>query len=160
MIEWLLLNAKLSNILAISWQEQINFQWDDDDVLFVLDQHAELDFYSASSLKQQSGGRHIAPLEHIILIPSQCCVLSEEAINTNFIVFGLTWPGIKPTIYLTRGEHANHYNRVLSWYIDVINTTSLTTILLWLITKKLHIHAFDRNQNRFNITGINFINDL
>jgi hypothetical protein len=30
-----------------------------------------LDFYSASSLKQQSAGRHVAPLGHIILIPSQ-----------------------------------------------------------------------------------------
>jgi hypothetical protein len=49
----------------------INFQWDDDEVRFVLDQHAELDFYSASSLKQQSAGRHVAPLGHIILIPSQ-----------------------------------------------------------------------------------------
>jgi hypothetical protein len=38
---------------------------------FVLDQHAELDFYSARSLKQQFAGRHIAPLEHIILISSQ-----------------------------------------------------------------------------------------
>jgi hypothetical protein len=38
---------------------------------FVLDQHAELDFYSASSLKRQSAGRHVAPLGHIILIPSQ-----------------------------------------------------------------------------------------
>jgi hypothetical protein len=28
-------------------------------------------FHSASSLKQQSAGRHIVPLEHIILIPSQ-----------------------------------------------------------------------------------------
>jgi hypothetical protein len=37
----------------------------------VLDQHAELDFYSSSSLKQQSAGRHIAPLGYIILIPSQ-----------------------------------------------------------------------------------------
>jgi hypothetical protein len=36
-----------------------------------LDQHAELDFYSASSLKHQSEGIHIAPLGHIILIPSQ-----------------------------------------------------------------------------------------
>jgi hypothetical protein len=27
--------------------------------------------YSASSLKQQSAGRHVAPLGHIILIPSQ-----------------------------------------------------------------------------------------
>jgi len=33
--------------------------------------HAELDFYSASSLKQQSTGRHVAPFGHIILIPSQ-----------------------------------------------------------------------------------------
>jgi uncharacterized membrane-anchored protein YjiN (DUF445 family) len=28
-------------------------------------------FYSASSLKQQSVGRHVAPLGHIILIPCQ-----------------------------------------------------------------------------------------
>jgi hypothetical protein len=38
---------------------------------FVLDQHAELDFNSASSLKRQSADRHVAPLGHIILIPSQ-----------------------------------------------------------------------------------------
>jgi hypothetical protein len=30
-----------------------------------------LDFYSASSLKQQSAGRHVAPLGHSILIPSK-----------------------------------------------------------------------------------------
>jgi len=48
----------------------VNFQYDDE-VRFVLDQHAELDFYSASSLKQQSTGRLVAPLGHIILIPSQ-----------------------------------------------------------------------------------------
>jgi hypothetical protein len=33
--------------------------------------YAELDFYSASSLKQQSEDSHVAPLGHIILIPSQ-----------------------------------------------------------------------------------------
>jgi hypothetical protein len=94
---------------SISWQEQVNFQWDDDEVRFVLDQHTELDFYSASSLKQQSVGRHIAPLWHIILIPSQpvfvlspwCCMLSGEATNTNFIVFSLTRPGLEPTSTLT-----------------------------------------------------------
>jgi hypothetical protein len=48
-----------------------NVQWDDDVVCFVLDQHAALDFYSASSLKQQSADKHVAPLGHIILIPSQ-----------------------------------------------------------------------------------------
>jgi hypothetical protein len=29
---------------AISWQEQVNFQWDGDEILFVLDQQAELVF--------------------------------------------------------------------------------------------------------------------
>ena len=48
-----------------------SFQRDDDDVCFVLDQHAELDFYSPSSLKQQSAGRNVAPFGHIILISSQ-----------------------------------------------------------------------------------------
>jgi hypothetical protein len=56
---------------AISCREQVNIQWDDDEVRFVLDQHTELDFYSVSSLKEQSAGRHVAPLRHIILIPSQ-----------------------------------------------------------------------------------------
>ena len=35
--------------------------------------------------------------------------ISGEATRTNFIVFGLTWPGLEPTIYRTRGEHANQY---------------------------------------------------
>jgi len=30
-----------------------------------------MDFYSSSSLKLQSAGRHVAPLGHIILIPRQ-----------------------------------------------------------------------------------------
>ena len=37
---WLLSNANFS---AISWQEQIIFQWDGDDVRFVQDKHAYLD---------------------------------------------------------------------------------------------------------------------
>jgi hypothetical protein len=44
------------------------FQWNDGDVRFVLDQHAELDFFTASSLKQQSVGKCVAPLGHIILV--------------------------------------------------------------------------------------------
>jgi predicted alpha/beta hydrolase len=71
--EWVSDWRQFCNFSAISWREQVNFQWDDDDDegRFVLDQHAELDFYSASSLKQQSTSRHVAPLGHIILIPSQ-----------------------------------------------------------------------------------------
>ena len=60
----------IQQFLAILWREQVYFQWDDDEIRFFLDQH-ELDFYSANSLKQQSAGRHVAPLGHIILIPSQ-----------------------------------------------------------------------------------------
>ena len=56
---------------SISWWEQDSFRWDDGEVCFVLDQHAQLNFYSSSSLKQQSADRHVAPLKHIILIPSQ-----------------------------------------------------------------------------------------
>jgi len=82
-----------------------------------------LEFYSASSLKQQSTGRHVAPLGHIILIPRQpvfalspyCRVLSGEAGNFNFIVFGLTTSGLEPTIYHTRGEHAN--NTLPMWFL-------------------------------------------
>ena len=70
--EWVIVVwCQFRNFSAILWWEQFNFQWDDDEVHFVLDQHAKLDFYSASSLKQQSVGRHVAPLWHIILIPSQ-----------------------------------------------------------------------------------------
>ena len=54
---------------AISLREQIIF-WCDDYFPFVQDQHAELDFYSANSLKQQSVGIHVTPLGHIILIQS------------------------------------------------------------------------------------------
>ena len=32
-------------------------------------------------------------------------MLSGEATNTIFIVFGLTRPGLEPTIYGTRGDH-------------------------------------------------------
>ena len=49
---------------------QINFLWGDE-IRFVLDQRAELDFYSASSLKQQSSGWHVAPLGHTVMVPRQ-----------------------------------------------------------------------------------------
>jgi hypothetical protein len=43
-----------------------------------------LDFYSASSLKQQSTDRHVASLEHIILIPSQ--LLSNLVMLITFLL--------------------------------------------------------------------------
>ena len=64
-------NANPAIFKAISWREQFNFQRDDDEVHFALDQNAEVDFYSVSPLKQQSADRHVAPLGHNILILSQ-----------------------------------------------------------------------------------------
>jgi len=46
-------------------------QWNDDDVCFVLVPTRLVGFYNATSPKQHSTSRHVAPLEHIILIPSQ-----------------------------------------------------------------------------------------
>ena len=42
--------------------------WDGSDVCFVLDQHILLNFSSARSLKQQSVGRHVTPLGHILIL--------------------------------------------------------------------------------------------
>jgi hypothetical protein len=76
-----------------------------------------LDYFNTNALKQQSAERYFVPLGHIILIPGQPVfalspyrfVLSGEATNTIFIVFGLTRSGFEPKIYHTRGEHANDY---------------------------------------------------
>jgi hypothetical protein len=66
-----------TNLSAILWREQVKFHWDNNEVRFVLDQHAELDFNNDSWLKQQSAGKHVTPLGHIFLIPSQpICVPS------------------------------------------------------------------------------------
>ena len=54
MSEWVLFNANSANFQLYHGEEQVNFQRDDDEVHFILDQHAELDFYSARPLKQQS----------------------------------------------------------------------------------------------------------
>ena len=48
MSEWVLVKANSAIVLDLSWRKQVNCQWDDDDVRFVLDQHTELNFYSAS----------------------------------------------------------------------------------------------------------------
>jgi hypothetical protein len=66
-IEWVS-DRCLTPIQLYHGENKLILQWDDDEVRFVLDQHAELDFYSVSSLKQPSTGRHVAPLGHIILI--------------------------------------------------------------------------------------------
>ena len=64
--------------------------------------------HSASSLKQKSADRHVAPLGHIIPIPSQpvFLFLLNAGRSTKYQLNSL---GLEPTIYRTRGEHANDY---------------------------------------------------
>jgi hypothetical protein len=65
-------------------------------------------------------GRNVAPLQHIILIPSQpifdlapqWCVLSGDTATTNFIVFALTQQRLEPTIY-----HINPLTATLYVYV-------------------------------------------
>ena len=56
----------MSNLSAISWREQVTLN-----VCFVLDQHAQQDLYSTSSMKQQPAGRHVTPFGHSMLFSSQ-----------------------------------------------------------------------------------------
>ena len=59
-------------------------------------------------------------------------MVSGEAPHTNFIVFGLTRPGLEPTIYRTRGEQDNHgtidaVSKVLAHFVNlcyVVNVES------------------------------------
>ena len=89
----------MNNFSAISWWEQVilDHWWDDNDVCFVLDQHAYLDFYSASSLKQQSTSQHHFTKDTLSWFwasqSPECCVLSGEAANTNFIVLWFNLSG-------------------------------------------------------------------
>jgi hypothetical protein len=56
-------------------------------------------------------------------------MLSREATNINFIVFGLTQSGFEPTIYRTRDEYANYY------------TTDVGTILKMETIVELQVHV-------------------
>ena len=80
-----------------------------------------------------SPGKDMLPHSwHIILIPSQpvfalspsCCVLRGEATNTDS-VFGFTRLGLEPMIYLTWGEHPNHYttDTVITNYLSIVTKT-------------------------------------
>ena len=101
-------------ISTTSWRERVNFQSDNDEVRFVLVQHAELDFNVLAHWNNSPRVDMSLHTGHIILIPvlaptPQCHVLSGEATHTNCIVFGLTRPSLEPTIYHTRDDHTNQY---------------------------------------------------
>jgi hypothetical protein len=56
-----------------------------------------------------TNGHYLDSEQNSLALLRECYVLSGEAVDANFIVFGLTRPGLELTIYCTRGEHANQY---------------------------------------------------
>ena len=108
--EWVSATHYFSVIL---WWELVNFQWDDDEVRFVLDQN---ECKLTEAIVQD---RHIEQLGHIILIPSQpvfafspwCCVFSGEATNTKMysLWFDPICARTHDVPHSRYGEHANNY---------------------------------------------------
>ena len=68
--EWLLFSANSAIFQLYHGENKLIFQWDDDKVHFVLNQHAKLDLYGTSSLKQQSVDKRVTQLGHFFSIPS------------------------------------------------------------------------------------------
>jgi hypothetical protein len=68
--------------------------------------------------QQQSSGKYVAQLRHIILIPSQSVfdltpfkyTLLEKRHIPISLLFGLTPPFLELKIYSIRGTHNNNYN--------------------------------------------------
>ena len=139
----------MSNFSAISWREQVTFWWDDDDVFIVLDQHAELDFYSASSLNNspllQSDTFFLILTSRLLLLSAVC--LSDK--YQFFIVFGLTRPGLELLIYHTWGKPANHYttDAIVSCNWPWMNESNTLLILNTMIVKVNN--NFSLNENTF-----------
>ena len=70
------------NFTVVTYERTTYIRWNDNTIRLVLDQHAKLNFYSASSLKHQWTGRHVVPLGHVILILSQPVFALTSILNT------------------------------------------------------------------------------
>ena len=76
---------------------------------------------SASPLKQQKAGKHVAPLGHNLLSPSQpvflltpkCYIYRGQAANTNCIAVDLIHLVLKAMIYSPLVEYAITYTDVV-----------------------------------------------
>ena len=104
-----------------------------------------------STEKHATLPRHILTLGRpVCALTPKCCMISREAANTKYNVFGLTRPGIEPTTTRTRGEHANHYTfeavywtpLLLSLWNDICKSVTISVLKKFLsfsIQKKIKI---------------------
>jgi hypothetical protein len=98
--EWLLFNVKWACQLYHG-ENKLHF---DEMMMSVLlrYQHTDLDFFSASSLKQHSAGRHVLPLWHIILIPSQPVFAPIPELEPRYTTLKCSYSRARPQIYHTQ----------------------------------------------------------
>jgi hypothetical protein len=102
-----------------------SYIWDDNDILIVLDQHAEFTFIVLAHWNNRQRvdmSLHSDTLSRFqsnqpLLFLHNAVRLAEKQ-QIPILVFGLTWPKLEPTIYRTRGKHANNYTT------DVVSLTS------------------------------------
>ena len=119
-------------------------------VCFVLDQHAELDFNSATVPEYLTEttvrGKTCRPTQDTsswfranqsLLFPLNAGVLRGEATNTNVIVFGLVWP-LSTT--LKASMHANVIVFGLVWPLSTTLKASMhANVSLWFDHDLLHL---------------------
>ena len=97
--------APTQSFSAISWREQINFQWNDDEVRFVLDQHAQW-----IDMSPHSDTLSLFRVNQSLLVCLNVACLAEKQQIPILMSMVLPDRGLNPhTIYNTGGEHANHY---------------------------------------------------
>ena len=110
-----MINVKLqvnncSAIQLYQGENSVTYQWENNGH-FVLNQQAKVNFYSSSLLKQQFMGNHDTdsdPTSLFLLLLNVVCLVEKQQIS---LIFDLSRPTIKPTIYHSQGEHTNnHYN--------------------------------------------------
>ena len=112
----------MSNFSGISLCNQVNFQWDDGDVCFVLDQHAKLEWivlFHRNKSPRVDKFLYLNTLSWFWISLTrpglkQFIVLSLTRPGLKqFIVLSLTRPGLKPTIYHTHSKpRLNSYTNI------------------------------------------------
>jgi hypothetical protein len=118
-IEWLLLNASSASFVAIPWREQVNFQWDDDEVrwyytntlslIYIVPVHWNKINSPWIDMSPHSNTIFWFRANHCLLFLFNAKYIPEKQQISNLIVFGLTRLGLEFLINCTRGYHAKHY---------------------------------------------------
>ena len=85
--------------------------------------------------------------QSFVLSPYWCVLIGSS--NANFIVFGLTRPGLEPTIYYTRDEYGSHYTTNAVVFTSELN--ALTSLLFLFYVKWTIFHFIN---DYINFTSI------